>query len=107
VMLPLTERQSQVLAFIHGFMAKKGFAPSLEQIAAGLELSSLATVHKHLENLKERGYITRAWNRSRSITVLVDGPICPTCKRPLRGESNPQIDRNTVEIGGSRGESAR
>ena len=106
-MQPLTERQSQVLGYLNHFMATNGYAPSLEQIGRGLGLSSLATVHKHLENLKERGYITRAWNRSRSITVLVDGPICPTCKRPLRGESNSGINRNTVEIGGSRGESAR
>jgi repressor LexA len=33
-------------------------------------LSSLATVHKHLTNLQEKGFIRRAWNRSRSVELL-------------------------------------
>jgi repressor LexA len=33
-------------------------------------LSSLATVHKHLTNLQEKGFIKRAWNRSRSVEVI-------------------------------------
>jgi len=33
-------------------------------------LSSLATVHKHLTNLQEKGFIRRSWNRSRSVELL-------------------------------------
>jgi repressor LexA len=33
-------------------------------------LSSLATVHKHLTNLEEKGFIKRAWNRSRSVELV-------------------------------------
>ena len=32
--------------------------------------SSLATVHKHLTNLEEKGFIKRAWNRSRSVELV-------------------------------------
>ena len=35
-----------------------------------LNLSSLATVHKHLTNLQEKGFIKRAWNRSRSVELV-------------------------------------
>lgn len=72
----LTRRQSDVLAFIRSYVAAKGYAPSLHEIGAALGLSSLATVHKHLENLKEKGYIERQWNKSRS---MLPSGLCPTC----------------------------
>jgi repressor LexA len=34
-----------------------GYAPSLEEIGARFNLSSLATVHKHLSNLQDKGFI--------------------------------------------------
>src|SRR5258708_24128990 len=39
-------------------------------MGGGLGLSSLATVHKHLTNLQEKGFIKRAWNRSRSVEMV-------------------------------------
>ncbi len=44
--------------------------PSLEEIGRRFNLSSLATVHKHLTNLQEKGFIRRAWNRSRSVELV-------------------------------------
>lgn len=82
-MLPLTKRQSEILAFLNSFMGTHGYAPSIDEIGRHFGLTSLATVHKHLENLKQRGYITRHWGRSRSIAVVAGGPVCPTCQRAL------------------------
>ena len=47
-----------------------GYSPSFEEIGEGLGLSSLATVHKHISNLEEKGLLRRDYNRSRSIDVL-------------------------------------
>jgi SOS-response transcriptional repressor LexA len=80
---PLTRRQRQVYDYIVAFTRDHAYAPSLEEIAEAMELSSLATIHKHLSNLAERGYIARAWNRARSITILVGPGCCPTCGREL------------------------
>src|SRR4051812_33447263 len=69
-MLPLTKRQREILDFLNDFIQQHGYAPSLEEIGHRFSLSSLATVHKHLTNLQEKGFIRRSWNRSRSVELL-------------------------------------
>jgi repressor LexA len=50
--MPLTKRQKEILDFLDGFLSEHGYPPSFEEIA--LRLPSLATVHEHLENLRQR-----------------------------------------------------
>lgn len=83
-MLPLTKRQREILDFLTEFIEQHGYAPSLEEIGRRFGLSSLATVHKHLTNLQEKGVIKRAWNRSRSIELV------PT-RVPLRAVELPLL----------------
>ena len=68
--MAITRRQRQVYDFISEFVQKNGYSPSFEEIGQGLELSSLATVHKHISNLEKKGLLTRDYNRSRSIDLL-------------------------------------
>ena len=68
--MAITRRQKEVIDFLSGFTNKNGYSPSYEEIAAGLGLSSLATVHKHVTNLQNKGMLQRAHNRSRSIDVI-------------------------------------
>jgi repressor LexA len=68
--MALTRRQRQVYDFISGFVDKNGYSPSYEEIADGLGLSSLATVHKHIGNLEQKQLLRRDYNRSRSIDLL-------------------------------------
>jgi repressor LexA len=70
VQQPLTKRQRQILDYLQEFIQQHGYAPSLEEIGHRFSLSSLATVHKHLTNLEEKGFIRRSWNRSRSVELL-------------------------------------
>ena len=69
-MQPLTKRQREILDYLNDFIQQHGYAPSLEEIGRRFGLSSLATVHKHLTNLEEKGFIKRAWNRSRSVELV-------------------------------------
>ena len=69
-MQPLTKRQREILDFLNEFIDQHGYAPSLEEIGRRFGLSSLATVHKHLTNLQDKGFIKRAWNRSRSVELV-------------------------------------
>src|SRR5215203_4059790 len=69
-MLPLTKRQREILDYLNDFIQQHGYAPSLEEVGRRFGLSSLATVHKHLTNLQDKGFIKRAWNRSRSVEVV-------------------------------------
>ena len=67
--MALTQRQKEVLDYIAGFVEEHGFSPSYEELARGLNLSSVATVHKHIEALQSRGYLRRSFNQSRSLDV--------------------------------------
>ena len=67
--MALTKRQKQVLDFLADFVEKHGFSPSYEELAAGLQLASLATVHKHVLALEAKHYIRRSFNQSRSLEV--------------------------------------
>jgi repressor LexA len=67
---PLTKRQREILDYLQEFIQQHGYAPSLEEVGRRFGLSSLATVHKHLTNLQDKGFIRRSWNRSRSVELL-------------------------------------
>jgi repressor LexA len=69
---PLTRRQREIYDFVREFVAEQGYSPSLEEIGAHFGLASVATVHKHVQHLAEKGYLRKAWNRSRSIEPLED-----------------------------------
>lgn len=71
--------------FISGFVQKNGYSPSFEEIARGLGLSSLATVHKHINNLQNKGLLQRSHNRSRSIDVLPQRSRARSERLPLLG----------------------
>jgi repressor LexA len=67
--MPLTKRQKQVLDFIAHFQDENGYCPSYEEIAHGLDLASLATVHKHISSLENKAYLKRGFNQSRSLEL--------------------------------------
>lgn len=85
--MALTRRQKQVLDFIVSFINRHRYSPSFEEVADGLDLTSLATVHKHLQTLERKGYIRRGYNQSRSIEVV-------QLPRPVREE----VARHVVDL---------
>src|SRR5262249_14878394 len=70
--MALTRRQKEVLDFVADFVEEKGYCPSYEEIAGGLELASLATVHKHILALESKRYLQRGFNQSRSLEISQD-----------------------------------
>ena len=89
--MALTKRQKQVLDFIAGFVDENGYCPSFEEIAKGLQLASLATVHKHISVLESKSYLRRGFNKSRSLELTQKYVAEPRRARaavleiPLRG----------------------
>ena len=65
--MALTRRQREIFDYIKDFVLENGYSPSLEEIGAHFGLSSVATVHKHVHHLVEKGLLKKAWNRSRSV----------------------------------------
>jgi repressor LexA len=81
--MALTKRQRQIYDFIAEFVESNGYSPSFEEIGAALGLSSLATVHKHINNLERKKFLRRDYNRSRSIDVLPLPEGIPSRARPM------------------------
>ena len=69
----LTKRQRQIYEYIKQFLDERGYAPSLEEIAAHFDLSSVATVHEHLANLESKGFLRRGANQSRAVELVEPG----------------------------------
>lgn len=83
--MALTRRQREVLDVIRQFITHHGYSPSLEEIGAALGLSSVATVHKHVSHLVEKGLVRRVWNQNRSIDLVDQEPGRGAVPLPLMG----------------------
>jgi repressor LexA len=81
----LTRRQKEILDFLARHIERKGYAPTIEEIGEHFGLSSLATVHKHLTNLQEKGLVKRAWNRSRALELVPSEVKVQAVELPLLG----------------------
>ena len=81
----LTKRQKELFDYLDGYIAAHGYAPTLEEIRARFKLNSLATVHKHLTNLEQKGAIRRTWNHSRAIELVPRHAPSGAVELPLLG----------------------
>lgn len=81
----LTRRQKEILDYLGRHIERRGYAPTIEEIGDHFGLSSLATVHKHLTNLQEKGLIKRAWNRSRALELVPTEIKVRAVELPLLG----------------------
>jgi repressor LexA len=96
--MAVTRRQKEILDFLESFVARNGYSPSFEEIARGMGLKSLATVHKHITNLEKKGLLDRVHNRSRSIDVLPPGTRTRSSDRlPLAGRIAAGLPVETAE----------
>ena len=68
--MSLTKRQRQILDYVESFIEAYGYSPSFEEIAEHFGYSSLATVHEHLSNLEQKGFLRKNYNKSRSLEVV-------------------------------------
>lgn len=73
----LTKKQEKILIYIKKYIAKNDFPPTIREIGKGINLSSPATVHAHLKNLIEKGYIRRNPTNNRIIDLLVPNEFIP------------------------------
>ena len=81
----LTRRQKEILDYLGQHIEEKGYAPTIEEIGEQFGLRSLATVHKHLTNLQDKGLIKRAWNRSRALELVPTHVTVQAVELPLLG----------------------
>src|SRR3989344_4165593 len=66
----LYPRERQVLEFISQYTQRNGYAPTLREIGDALGMSSVATVHEHLDHLRKKGYIKKLDGAVRGIEFV-------------------------------------
>jgi len=100
----LTKRQKELVDYLRGYISENGYAPTLEEIGEHFQLTSLATVHKHLSNLEAKGIIRRTWNHSRAIELVEEPRRVAAIELPLLGRvaAGAPIeeleDRDTISV---------
>lgn len=80
------KRQRQILDFIKQHIQQEGSAPTLRQIAEAIGVSSLATVHEHLEALENKKLIKRKKGKTRAIELVSsDMDVSESLEVPILG----------------------
>ncbi|MDD4036615.1 MAG: transcriptional repressor LexA [Bacilli bacterium] len=74
----LTDRQQEVLNYIKKYIANNGYPPAIREIGEAIGLSSPATIHSHLCNLEEKGFIKKGNSKNRAIELLVKNEFIDT-----------------------------
>ena len=67
----LTKKQNEILLYIKEFIVSHGYPPTVREIGKAVGASSPATIHTHLNNLENKGFIKKNGSKNRAIELLV------------------------------------
>jgi repressor LexA len=65
----LYPKERQILDFISQFIQRYGYAPTLKEIGDALSISSPATVHEHIDRIRQKGFIRKLDGTARGLEV--------------------------------------
>ncbi len=72
----LTARQKAIYDFLREYIARKGEAPTYQEIGRAFGFRSTNAVAKHLKALEEKGYVRSPWgNRKRALSLVEHGSL--------------------------------
>jgi repressor LexA len=66
----MTERQKLVLEFIKTYWEMKGHAPSMQDVATGLNMKSRSNIHRIIHDLRKNGYLRLTPTQARTLKVM-------------------------------------
>jgi repressor LexA len=78
----LTQKQKDLLLFIHERLQKTGVPPSFDEMKDALDLKSKSGIHRLITALVERGFIRRLPHRARAIEVIKLPDVIDSATRP-------------------------
>ena len=98
----LTGKQKFILDILKKLIAKNGYPPTVREIGEEAHLSSPATIHFHLKQLEEKGYIKKDDNKNRTLEILVPNEYLETNDKiidvPLLGKVTAGSPIEAIEI---------
>ena len=68
----LYPRERQLLDFITQFIQRYAFAPTLKEIGEAMHIHSPATVHEHIDRLRQKGFIKKLDGTARGLEVITE-----------------------------------
>ena len=94
----LTKRQKQILDYITKYIKENDYAPSLEEMKKYFKLSSVSTIHQHIEAIREKGYLKKIENQPRSIELNNKKKISDLIEIPLLGTISAGAPIEAIEF---------
>jgi repressor LexA len=89
VMKELKPKELRVFEFIKGKIGENGYAPSVREICAALNIKSTSTSQMYIDRLIDKGYLEREDGKSRTLKLskdAEDGNAVHNYKVPLLGQ---------------------
>jgi repressor LexA len=84
---PLTSRQKEILDFIASIIRKRGYPPSLREIAEQFNIAGVRAVEKHVQALEKKGYLRKgAGARALELVGHAQGRFLPILGKVAAGE---------------------
>lgn len=95
----LTARQREIVTFIAAYRSEHYMSPTLREIGDGVGLSSLATVHHHLDALVRLGVIRLRPFTARSAVPIVkpSASLLGAAARIVREAGTLEVDADGIE----------
>ena len=92
----LSRTQTKVYEALTESIRKNGYAPSVRELCDTLHIKSPSTIHFHLKNLAELGYIEKGDFKSRAIVLKSQPAPAAPVQRALAEEEHPRADQVPV-----------
>ena len=82
----LTQRQQEIYDFVVSYVRQHGYPPTVREIGEAVGLASPSTVHVHLANLEQAGYLRRDPTKPRALELVGRERTRGCVARPDAGE---------------------
>jgi repressor LexA len=87
----LTQKQKELLLFIHERLQDSGVPPSFDEMKDALDLKSKSGIHRLITALEERGFIRRLPHRARALEVIKLPENAESAQQPKPAGFTPSI----------------
>ena len=88
----MTRKQQEIYDFIAAFIAEHSYPPSVREICDGVGLRSPSTVHFHLQNMEEKGFLAKD-GKARALT------LAQTAEKAAAAPAEPVYDEPDIPAG--------
>ena len=88
----MTRKQQEIYDFIAAFITEHSYPPSVREICDGVGLRSPSTVHFHLQNMEEKGFLAKD-GKARALA------LAQTAEKAAAAPAEPVYDEPDIPAG--------